>query len=121
MIKTGRYIFNGLTVLSLMLCAYFVVTTLRARFLSQQLMSRMAAQFGGNGHIHDTYFRVRLFGRLVPPWFPVITTAVFPLLWLGTFVVLRMRPTIRQNLALCSCGYDLRATPGRCPECGKVL
>jgi hypothetical protein len=41
------------------------------------------------------------------------------LYWFGRWIyVLKMRA--RARIGLCpSCGYDVRATPNRCPECGK--
>ena len=51
----------------------------------------------------------------------VVVTAFVPLLWLGTRtprVLVRRR---RRRLGLClRCGYDLRESPERCPECGAV-
>ncbi|MDB5298758.1 MAG: hypothetical protein JWO87_421 [Phycisphaerales bacterium] len=45
-------------------------------------------------------------------------TAVLPLGWLTGRYRARRR---RQRVGLCpSCGYDLRATPNRCPECGAM-
>jgi hypothetical protein len=46
----------------------------------------------------------------------VAVTAVGPICWL----VVTRRQRRRDREGLCpSCGYDLRATPGRCPECGQ--
>ena len=53
----------------------------------------------------------------VPYWAVCLPAAAAPLalLW-------RSRKTRRrQRSGLCpACGYDLRATPGRCPECGTT-
>jgi hypothetical protein len=58
---------------------------------------------------------VRMYG--VPAWFIVALTSTPPLIALG-----RIRRRRRQaNRGLCpACGYDLRATPDRCPECGTM-
>jgi hypothetical protein len=53
----------------------------------------------------------------VPFWFLLLLTCALPAAWL--FRRVRHRP--RGNGLVCpTCGYDLRATPGRCPECGTV-
>jgi hypothetical protein len=63
-----------------------------------------------NGLHHQWMGAIRL-------W-PVATVlAVLPAIWTLRF----LRRCRRQRLGIClACGYDLRATPGRCPECGTV-
>ena len=48
-----------------------------------------------------------------------VLASILPLLWLALLVrrIRRKRTMIGRCLA---CGYDLRATPQRCPECGLV-
>jgi hypothetical protein len=53
----------------------------------------------------------------IPYWLVVAITGLLPA-W-RTFA--RHRRSRRSLLNLCpACGYDLRATPNRCPECGAV-
>lgn len=53
----------------------------------------------------------------VPHWFVSILLAVLPLLRWWTYH--KGRQLYRAGLCV-HCGYDLRATPDRCPECGTV-
>jgi hypothetical protein len=73
--------------------------------------------------------RTRLPGEVIswssivaPHWLWISTTAIFPLLL--SIRAARRRRRWRRELCvpgLCTtCGYDLRATPDRCPECGAI-
>jgi hypothetical protein len=53
----------------------------------------------------------------IPLWFLLVILSIVPARWIQR----RVRAKQQASSTMCqSCGYDLRATPGRCPECGAV-
>jgi hypothetical protein len=65
-----------------------------------------------------SYGNFRFSWVLIPYWVPVVVSAIPPALW----GVNRSRRNRRRGSGqfCAACGYDLRATPDRCPECGTV-
>jgi hypothetical protein len=51
-------------------------------------------------------------------WLLVLLTAIWPSVW--TFRRVREHRRLKAGRCL-SCGYDVRASPGRCPECGTSV
>jgi hypothetical protein len=59
--------------------------------------------------------------RSVPAFAVAGSAALPPVLWMAVAVRARRLRRAHAKQGLCpSCGYDLRATPERCPECGSA-
>jgi hypothetical protein len=57
-----------------------------------------------------------------PWWTLTVATIVLPLVWLCNSARQRLRRLSRRRSGRCiSCGYDLRASVGCCPECGAGI
>ncbi len=75
---------------------------------------------GGFTHMEAGHTRPRAYGWqvVVPCWSLFVATAALPIAW-GRQWKKRRRLVARGHCIVC--GYDLRATPDRCPECGAAV
>jgi hypothetical protein len=88
------------------------------------LEPRGAHRFAGVTYFNYTWSAPTFDGQhqralLVPHWLVAAVLAAWPLSRLLSFC--RRRRAARRAPGLCrGCGYDLRASPDRCPECGTA-
>jgi len=65
-------------------------------------------------------------GEYVDIWFPIwpllVSSGILPALFIFRMIWLYRLCTTREAAGCCKkCGYDLLASPDRCPECGKTV
>lgn len=112
-----RYAFNVLALLSLGFC----LIGLYSAYQAHQEVRRFISNLGPNAilHSHDSYFI--FLGAQFPYWTPICLTAALPIAWLLDFAYRRMFKKAPPAGLCPACGYDLRASTERCPECGRMI
>lgn len=90
-----------------------------AEGMAHYLEHRLAG-FAARYHVDPPGTGPRTFFRVlaVPYWFVLLVTAAAPAYWL--VITRRIRRRTARGHCL-GCGYDLRASTGRCPECGRAF
>jgi hypothetical protein len=144
-----RWLFNILTALSLLLCVATVVMWVRSyqhedwvlidrRYITSAVSNAWPPSPGRLLHSHDgslgmlRYWGVDPTGKIImsapfPVWFMpyfllVLPPLIFPAVWLAMRWRRRQQSADRTAMGLCTgCGYDLRASIERCPECGTPI
>lgn len=72
----------------------------------------------GNSGIASPPLGFRFRAVTAPHWFWILLTGIPPAIWFHH----RRRHALRLRRGLClTCGYDLRASKERCPECGTLM
>ena len=87
-----------------------------AQSVYAQRVQRIVSLAGGSRLVPEESPSLYARRFILPMWSVLAVSAVVPALWWGR----RIRRWRRRAKGLCiSCGYDLRGSPSRCPECGE--
>ena len=65
------------------------------------------------------YAGLLLLTAAAPYWFLCLLCLPFPLLWTRRHLRRRRAERRRRKGECVKCGYDLRESPEKCPECGE--
>jgi hypothetical protein len=115
--KLPRVLFHLFAALSLAIC--LAVCVLWAAFGDAKASWALARINHPETTVAGVY--LRLLVAIVPYWLLVLPTVPLPLLWAASRTLNALDDRRVRRLGRCPvCGYDLRASPGRCPECGAV-
>jgi hypothetical protein len=100
--------------------AYFLAIDARSQVIATDLRTGLL-QYPSRARYWEIQYQHRPGGALrigIPFWLPLLFTIVPPLWWLFS----KMQKLHRRRDGLCrECGYDLRASRERCPECGTPI
>ena len=131
-----RRLLNLMTALSLLLCVAVVALGVRSYWVNDRLLFPRPSGLGvailsERGEItvlafgdHDSVTKTTSVATAVPPivlshFVLLIPAAVIPFFWAICHTRWWRKRKGRMSAGHCPfCGYDLRATPGGCPECG---
>ncbi len=127
-----RRLFNILTIFSLLLCVVTLVMWMSSirlgdlatgehwvgdaeeKFGHFELDTDLPVLFRYGWHVGSN---IRL-----PYWPIAVATAIMPIWWLGKRIMSRRQIVRWRKMGCClQCGYDLRASKERCPECGTAI
>jgi len=108
-------LFNVMTLLSAAACVVFALAAARIQLFLGDDLYRARPNTLYSVH-RPTIYDLELL------WCPTFATAVLPAAWLVTQLMKYRRRRMRLRSGAClKCGYDLRASKDRCPECGRSI